>query len=275
MNPPVPFLSGGRIGAGEGGGPGIHRAELYRIGRLVPRPMVCLSSETAAELWVPRAATAFARLRRRISSFPSALGSSSVFLGEDSWWVVDPLFWFAGDLLELISFGLSPSIEASAIRVRLSFLPLLAAAGASVPVVGEAAEWIWWGVRGFGLASCLASSFFLFWFLGDLFGVAGSVDGSSKACDGEREMQIEDSDGCVLYRGYLAAFTFVSDLRSGGGCWWFGASVRNPAIGDGGRDLNQRKKKNSDVCGGLVVIFFTFEVLSARNGCTAQTISLI
>jgi hypothetical protein len=35
--PSAPFLSDGRRGVGEGGGPGNHRAGVYRVGRSLPR----------------------------------------------------------------------------------------------------------------------------------------------------------------------------------------------------------------------------------------------
>ena len=70
----------------------------------------------------------------------------------------------------------------------------------------------------------------------------------------------------------LSCRSFLFWGEKDGGCLVLRCALQRS---DGGLDLNQRKKKNSDVCRGLVVIFFTFEVLSARNGCTAQTISLI
>jgi hypothetical protein len=42
--PPAPFLSGGREGAGEGGGPGNRCADVYRLGSWLPRSRICLPS---------------------------------------------------------------------------------------------------------------------------------------------------------------------------------------------------------------------------------------
>ena len=41
---PVPFLSDGRIGVREGGGPRNQRANVYRLGRALSRPRFCSSS---------------------------------------------------------------------------------------------------------------------------------------------------------------------------------------------------------------------------------------
>jgi hypothetical protein len=59
---PVPFLSGGRDGVGEGGGPGNRCAAVYRLGSFVSRSRLCLPSAVDGEARVSRGSDAPLRL---------------------------------------------------------------------------------------------------------------------------------------------------------------------------------------------------------------------
>ena len=77
--PPAPFHSGGRSSAGEEGGLGNHRADLYRVVRFLSTPRF---SSSAAEVVFPGAAAAMLRLLRRIKFFSGWEDGSTVFSGE-------------------------------------------------------------------------------------------------------------------------------------------------------------------------------------------------
>jgi hypothetical protein len=72
--PPAPSLSGGRLGAGDGGGPGNWRADVYRLASYLSRPRLCSPLVLAGRARVCRGVTildgllflaASARRRRR------------------------------------------------------------------------------------------------------------------------------------------------------------------------------------------------------------------
>ena len=141
------------------------------------------------------------------------------------------------------------------------------------------------GDRGFAFRSmvCRPSGrivFFLFllpvWLLGGLLCVAVSADWSAEARGGKGQSHNGDVDGCVHFLRISCSLSKFGVRSSLWGEVEGGLGLRfefqRP---DGHRQLVWRRKMNSIVSRGLVVIFISFRVFPARKYCTVLSLLLI
>jgi len=129
----APFLSGGPVGAGEGGEPANRRSDLYRVGSSISTPRFCSSLATTAELVDPGVAPVTELLLRRIKVLSDFEDGYSVFPGKEFLRFVCLFFGSAESLLWVpqLDFGW---MGALVILGRL-FLCFVSAKGCELPVI--------------------------------------------------------------------------------------------------------------------------------------------